>query len=144
MLAPAGLDDYTSAMLVATMCGTVTELSFEIAQSADQALARDGCRGRPWRRARVGPAPATAALTVRPQETPDDDGDGTVVRVDPAMERVVRSVDDADLCLCSGDVHSPMPRVDELSSCDISQSFPEATQEEAILILLWESLYAPG
>jgi hypothetical protein len=41
MLAPAGLDDDASAMLVATMRGTLTELSFEIAQSGDQALARD-------------------------------------------------------------------------------------------------------
>jgi hypothetical protein len=41
MLAPAGLDDYASAMLVAAMRGTLIELSFEIAQSGDQALARD-------------------------------------------------------------------------------------------------------
>jgi AcrR family transcriptional regulator len=41
MLAPAGLDDCASDMLVATMRGTLTELSFEIAQSCDQALARD-------------------------------------------------------------------------------------------------------
>jgi AcrR family transcriptional regulator len=40
MLAPTGLDDYASAMLAATMRGTLTELSFEIAQSRDQALAR--------------------------------------------------------------------------------------------------------
>ena len=41
MLAPAGLGDYASAMLVATMRGTLTELSFEIAHSSDQALARE-------------------------------------------------------------------------------------------------------
>jgi AcrR family transcriptional regulator len=40
MLSPLGLDEYASAMLVATMRGTLTELSFEIAQSSDQALAR--------------------------------------------------------------------------------------------------------
>jgi AcrR family transcriptional regulator len=40
MLAPTGLDEYASAMLAATMRGTLTELSFEIAQSSDQALAR--------------------------------------------------------------------------------------------------------
>jgi prevent-host-death family protein len=40
MLAPTGLGDYASAMLAATMRGTLTELSFAIAQSDDQALAR--------------------------------------------------------------------------------------------------------
>jgi AcrR family transcriptional regulator len=40
MLAPMGLDEYASAMLAATMRGTLRELSFEIAQSSDQALAR--------------------------------------------------------------------------------------------------------
>jgi AcrR family transcriptional regulator len=40
MLAPTGLGAYASAMLAATMRGTLTELSFEIAQSSDQALAR--------------------------------------------------------------------------------------------------------
>jgi len=40
MLAPTGLGDYASAMLAATMRGTLTELSFEMAQSSDQALAR--------------------------------------------------------------------------------------------------------
>jgi AcrR family transcriptional regulator len=40
MLVPTGLDEYASAMLAATMRGTLTELSFEIAQSSDQALAR--------------------------------------------------------------------------------------------------------
>jgi AcrR family transcriptional regulator len=40
MLAPMGLGEYASAMLAATMRGTLTELSFEIAQSSDQALAR--------------------------------------------------------------------------------------------------------
>jgi hypothetical protein len=40
MLAPTGLGGYASAMLAATMRGTLTELSFEIAQSSDQALAR--------------------------------------------------------------------------------------------------------
>ena len=41
MLVPAGLGDYGSAMLVATLRGTLTELSFEISQSADQALVRE-------------------------------------------------------------------------------------------------------
>ena len=40
MLAPTGLGEYASAMLAATMRGTLTELSFEIAQSSDQTLAR--------------------------------------------------------------------------------------------------------
>jgi hypothetical protein len=40
MLAPTGVGDYASAMLAATMRGTLTELSFEIAQSSDQTLAR--------------------------------------------------------------------------------------------------------
>jgi AcrR family transcriptional regulator len=40
MLAPMGLGEYASAMLAATMRGTLTELSFEIAQSRDPALAR--------------------------------------------------------------------------------------------------------
>jgi AcrR family transcriptional regulator len=40
MLAPAGLGDRASAMLAATMRGTLTELSFEIAQSNNKALAR--------------------------------------------------------------------------------------------------------
>jgi len=40
LLAPTGLGDYASAMLAATMRGTLTELSFEVAQSSDQALAR--------------------------------------------------------------------------------------------------------
>ena len=40
MLAPTGLGAYASAMLAATMRGTLTELSFEIVQSSDQALAR--------------------------------------------------------------------------------------------------------
>jgi hypothetical protein len=40
MLAPMGLDEYASVMLAATMRGTLRELSFEIAQSSDQALAR--------------------------------------------------------------------------------------------------------
>jgi AcrR family transcriptional regulator len=40
MLAPTGLGAYASTMLAATMRGTLTELSFEIAQSSDQALAR--------------------------------------------------------------------------------------------------------
>ena len=40
MLAPTGLGDYASAMLAATMRGTLTELSFAIAQSDNQALAR--------------------------------------------------------------------------------------------------------
>jgi hypothetical protein len=40
MLAPIGLGEYASAMLAATMRGTLTELSFEIAQSSDQAVAR--------------------------------------------------------------------------------------------------------
>lgn len=40
MLAPTGLGANASAMLAATMRGTLTELSFEIAQSKDQALAR--------------------------------------------------------------------------------------------------------
>jgi AcrR family transcriptional regulator len=40
MLAPTGLGGYASAMLAATMRGTLTELSFEIAQSRDQASAR--------------------------------------------------------------------------------------------------------
>ncbi|SPM30366.1 TetR family transcriptional regulator [Mycobacterium terramassiliense] len=41
MLAPAGQDEYASAILTATMRGVLTELSFQIAQSSDQALARD-------------------------------------------------------------------------------------------------------
>ncbi|HXA87272.1 MAG TPA: TetR family transcriptional regulator [Mycobacterium sp.] len=40
LLAPTGPGDYASAMLAATMRGTLTELSFEVAQSSDQALAR--------------------------------------------------------------------------------------------------------
>jgi AcrR family transcriptional regulator len=40
MLVPVGPGDYASAMLGATLRGTLTELSFEIAQSADQVLAR--------------------------------------------------------------------------------------------------------
>jgi AcrR family transcriptional regulator len=40
MLAPPGLGAYASAMLAATMRGTLTELSFEIAQSSDPAFAR--------------------------------------------------------------------------------------------------------
>ena len=40
MLAPTGLGEYASAMLAASMRGTLTELSFEIAQSSDPALAR--------------------------------------------------------------------------------------------------------
>ena len=40
ILDPAGLGDYASAMLGATMRGTLTELSFEIAQAADQISAR--------------------------------------------------------------------------------------------------------
>jgi AcrR family transcriptional regulator len=39
MLAPAGQDEYASAMLTATIRGTLTELSFQIAQSSDQDLA---------------------------------------------------------------------------------------------------------
>jgi AcrR family transcriptional regulator len=41
MLVPAGLGDYESAMLVATLRGTLTELSFEISQSADQSVVRE-------------------------------------------------------------------------------------------------------
>ena len=37
---PTGRGAYASTMLAATMRGTLTELSFEIAQSSDQALAR--------------------------------------------------------------------------------------------------------
>jgi hypothetical protein len=37
MLALIGLGEYASAMVAATMRGTLTELSFEIAQSSDQA-----------------------------------------------------------------------------------------------------------
>jgi hypothetical protein len=40
MLVPVGPGDYASAMLAATLRGTLTELSFEIAQSVDQVLAR--------------------------------------------------------------------------------------------------------
>jgi hypothetical protein len=40
LLAPDGLGEYTSAMFAATMRGTLTELSFAIAESDDQALAR--------------------------------------------------------------------------------------------------------
>jgi AcrR family transcriptional regulator len=40
MLSPAGSGDYAAAMLVATIRGTLTELSFEIAQSDDPVFAR--------------------------------------------------------------------------------------------------------
>jgi hypothetical protein len=40
LLAPDGLGEYTSAMLAATMRGTLTELSFAIAESGDQAPSR--------------------------------------------------------------------------------------------------------
>lgn len=39
-LAPVGQDQHASAVLTATMRGALTELSFQIAQSSDQALAR--------------------------------------------------------------------------------------------------------
>ena len=40
LMAPAGLSDCTSAMMTATLRGTLTELSFAIADSDDQILAR--------------------------------------------------------------------------------------------------------
>ena len=39
MVAPAELGEYALAMLAATVRGTLTELSFEIARSSDQAVA---------------------------------------------------------------------------------------------------------
>jgi hypothetical protein len=52
------------------------------------------------------PAPAAAAFAVSPHGAPDDDGDATVVRVGPAMQRAGRSFDDVDCSLRSADVHA--------------------------------------
>ena len=58
------------------------------------------------------PAPAAAALAVRPHQTPDDDGDASVLRVEPALALTLRWVDDPDCCLFSEETHVRVSRLD--------------------------------
>jgi hypothetical protein len=75
------------------------------------------CRGAEHGRR---PAPAATAFAMRPHETPDDDG--SVLRVEPALELALRSVDGADRSPCSEDTHIRVSRIDGWSPSDISQS----------------------
>jgi hypothetical protein len=81
-------------------------------------------------------------LTARPHDAPDDGGDATVLRVEPAMGRTLWSVDDANYSLCSEDARARVTRVDDWSPCDIISQSYQGRLKRGILIPPWRSVSA--